>query len=107
MAIDAYMYFQDYNGAYQLSESQVDAKVNPKDVMWKDYHFSDAQSATALFEVEDFSFDIEQTLSIGSQSSGSGAGKVTFNQCALAHNNRTTNDSACNRGMRLHVGFRR
>jgi hypothetical protein len=28
-----------------------------------------------LFEVEDYSFDIEQTLSIGSQSSGAGAGK--------------------------------
>lgn len=31
------------------------------------------------FEIDDFSFDIEQTLNIGSQSSGSGAGKVTFN----------------------------
>jgi type VI secretion system secreted protein Hcp len=30
-------------------------------------------------EIDDFSFDIEQTLNIGSQSSGSGAGKVTFN----------------------------
>jgi len=29
-----------------------------------------------LFEVEDYSFDIEQTLSIGSQSSGAGSGKV-------------------------------
>jgi type VI secretion system secreted protein Hcp len=32
-----------------------------------------------LFEIEDYSFDIEQTLNIGSQSSGAGAGKVTFN----------------------------
>ena len=31
------------------------------------------------FEVSDYSFDIEQALSIGSQSSGAGAGKVTFN----------------------------
>jgi hypothetical protein len=31
------------------------------------------------FEVEDYSFDIEQVLNIGSQSSGAGAGKVTFN----------------------------
>jgi Type VI secretion system effector, Hcp/PEP-CTERM motif len=31
------------------------------------------------FEIEDFSFDIEQVLSIGSSSSGAGAGKVTFN----------------------------
>jgi hypothetical protein len=31
------------------------------------------------FEIDDFSFDIEQTLNIGSQSTGTGAGKVTFN----------------------------
>jgi type VI secretion system Hcp family effector len=34
---------------------------------------------SSVFEIEDFSFDIEQTLNIGSQSSGAGAGKVTFN----------------------------
>jgi type VI secretion system secreted protein Hcp len=32
-----------------------------------------------IFEIDDFSFDVEQTLNIGSQTSGSGAGKVTFN----------------------------
>ena len=32
-----------------------------------------------VFEVTDFGFDIEQTLNVGSQSSGAGAGKVTFN----------------------------
>ena len=32
-----------------------------------------------VFEIEDYSFDIEQVLNIGSQSSGAGAGKVTFN----------------------------
>ena len=37
---------------------------------------ADAQS---VFEIDDFSFDIEQTLNIGSQSSGAGAGKVSFN----------------------------
>jgi Type VI secretion system effector, Hcp len=36
-----------------------------------------------LFELEDWSFDIEQTLSIGSQSTGSGAGKVTFNPFSI------------------------
>ena len=35
--------------------------------------------SSAVFEIEDFSFDIEQVLNIGSQSSGAGAGKVTFN----------------------------
>jgi len=32
-----------------------------------------------VFEVDDYSFDIEQVLNIGSASSGAGAGKVTFN----------------------------
>lgn len=32
-----------------------------------------------LFEIDDFSFDIEQTLNIGSGTSGAGAGKVNFN----------------------------
>jgi Type VI secretion system effector, Hcp/PEP-CTERM motif len=31
------------------------------------------------FEIDDFSFDVEQVLNIGSQSNGAGAGKVTFN----------------------------
>lgn len=35
------------------------------------------------FEVKDFSFDIEQVLNIGSQSSGAGAGKVTFNPFSI------------------------
>jgi type VI protein secretion system component Hcp len=35
------------------------------------------------FEIQDFSFDIEQTLSIGSQTSGAGAGKVKFNQFSI------------------------
>ena len=36
-----------------------------------------------MFEIEDFSFDIEQTLNIGSQSTGAGAGKVTFNPFSI------------------------
>jgi type VI secretion system secreted protein Hcp len=35
------------------------------------------------FEVETFNFDVEQTLNIGSQSSGAGAGKVTFNPFSI------------------------
>lgn len=33
----------------------------------------------STIEIKDYSFDIEQTLNIGSASSGAGAGKVTFN----------------------------
>jgi len=73
MAIDAYMWFQTYDGKFLDSESQVDLSHDPQ--------------KTALgyppngniFEIEDFSFDVEQTLNIGSQSSGAGAGKITFN----------------------------
>jgi type VI secretion system secreted protein Hcp len=83
MAIDAYMYFQDYNGAYAESESQVDAKPNTKDKMWGPFEFDAARNKNGLFEVEDFSFDIEQTLNIGSQSTGAGAGKVTFNPFSI------------------------
>ncbi len=35
------------------------------------------------FAVSQMSFDIEQTLNIGSQSSGAGAGKVTFNPFSI------------------------
>ena len=73
MAIDAFMWFQSYDGKYLESESQVDLSKDPQ------------KSAVLyppnanIFEVEDYSFDIEQTLNIGSQSTGAGAGKVTFN----------------------------
>jgi type VI secretion system secreted protein Hcp len=40
-------------------------------------------SPTRVFEIEDYSFDIEQTLSIGSHSSGAGAGKVRFNPFSI------------------------
>ncbi len=85
MAIDAYMYFQDYNGEYQASESQVDTTlIDKRDQFWNStYGFKDAGDKHALFEVEDFSFDIEQTLNIGSQSTGAGAGKITFNPFSI------------------------
>ena len=39
----------------------------------------DGTASFGFFEVEDFLFDLEQVLNIGSLSSGAGAGKVTFN----------------------------
>ena len=73
MAINAHMWFQDYEGSYLESESQVD--------------FSQSAQGAAIgfppnnniFEVKDYALDIAQTLNIGSQSSGAGAGKVSFN----------------------------
>jgi len=83
MAIDSYMCFIDYNDKYLQSESQVDLKQSPQDSAELVKPFADAFKNKGLFEVEDYSFDIEQTLGIGSQSTGAGAGKVTFNPFSI------------------------
>jgi type VI secretion system secreted protein Hcp len=85
MAIDSYMAFQLYGGpgqggAFLDAESQVDLKGNSEPLMTTP---TNAFTAGKVFEIEDFSFDIEQTLNIGSQSSGAGAGKVTFNPFSI------------------------
>ena len=77
MAIDAYMWFQGYDNKYLESESQVDLSKDPQKSA---VHYPPNNN---LFEIEDYSFDIEQTLNIGSQSSGAGAGKVTFNPFSI------------------------
>ena len=80
MAIDSYMAFQLYGGSYLPSESQVDLSKNSEPLMSQP---TAPFTPGNVFEVEDFSFDIEQTLNIGSQSSGAGAGKVTFNPFSI------------------------
>jgi len=83
MAIDSYMYFQDYNKNYLKSESQVKLTSSGQDNAKLAKPFEIACTEGALFEVEDYSFDIEQTLAIGSASTGAGAGKVTFNPFSI------------------------
>jgi len=93
MAIDAYMFFQKYSGSaagdYLASESQVELQTGGKDNPDMIKPFKDAydkkfpNNRCGLFEIEDYSFDIEQVLNIGSQSSGAGAGKVTFNPFSI------------------------
>jgi type VI secretion system secreted protein Hcp len=88
MAIDGYMFFKDYNGNYLESESQVNLINNGDDPnLFSPFQtaFSGVKKAgrCGLFEIEDYNFDIEQTLNIGSQSSGAGAGKVTFNPFSI------------------------
>jgi type VI secretion system secreted protein Hcp len=77
-------------GPYLTAESQVSFANNTEVLMTQP--FAIPTSATggtvpnggpAIFEVTDFSFDIEQTLSIGSAASGAGAGKVTFNPFSI------------------------
>ena len=83
MAIDVFMWFQDYKGVYLKSESQVrlTKAVGDRDEIIGPFLKAEAAYGapnSGLFEVSDYSFDIAQTLNIGSQSAGSGAGKVTF-----------------------------
>jgi type VI secretion system secreted protein Hcp len=80
MAIDSYMVFVPYQGSPLTAESQVDMSQNNEELASDLKSFA---SSSQLFEVEDYSFDVEQTLSIGSQSSGAGAGKITFNPFSI------------------------
>src|SRR5215469_17166551 len=77
MAIDAYMWFEDYNGKYLESESQIDFSKDPQKAALQ------YPPNNNIFAIENYSFDIEQTLNIGSQSTGAGAGKVTFNPFSI------------------------
>jgi type VI secretion system Hcp family effector len=83
MAIDSYMCFIGYDNQYLKSESQVDMKASNQDDKTLVKPFTDAFAQQGLFEVEDYSFDVEQTLGIGSQSTGAGAGKITFNPFSI------------------------
>lgn len=78
MAIDSYMVFVPYQGDPFASESQVDFSSNSEDLA-----APFKSNKGKVFEVTDFSFGIEQVLNIGSQSTGAGAGKVTFNPFSI------------------------
>jgi type VI secretion system Hcp family effector len=83
------MFFQGYDGNYLPSESQVKLTKGTGDRDEILSPFLKALKAVTkpyqcgLFEVEDYSFDIEQVLNIGSQSAGAGAGKVSFNPFSI------------------------
>ena len=79
MASPGYMFFKPYGADYLPSESQVDLSKDGGDLA----KYMSQAGRGKLFEIEDFSFDIEQTLNIGSQSTGAGAGKVTFNPFSI------------------------
>ena len=79
MAIDSFMYFQSYDNTYLQSETQI--ALAGKDALGA--AFAAANGAHGLFELADYSFDVEQVLNIGSQSSGAGAGKIAFNPFSI------------------------
>lgn len=88
MAIDSYMTFQLYGGKFLTAESQVDFSNNKEPLMSDPTKIGAKGSwpkdgPTSVFEIEDYSFDVEQTLNLGSQASGAGAGKITFNPFSI------------------------
>jgi type VI secretion system secreted protein Hcp len=89
MAVEGYMYFHGYDEKYLPSESTVKLeKAATGDVAIID-PFVKAQkelsdgAKSSLFEIEDYSFDIENTLGIGSQSTGVGTGRCQFNPFSI------------------------
>lgn len=79
MAIDSYMIFTKYDNTSIKAESQVILGECAEELA-KPFK----AAAGRIFEVESYNFDVEQTLSIGSQSSGAGAGKITFNPFGIS-----------------------
>jgi type VI secretion system Hcp family effector len=77
MAFDTYMAFLDSTGSPVAGESQVAVNTSNESPIGKDL------KPGFVFEIDDFSFDIEQVLNIGSQSSGLGSGKVTLNAFSI------------------------
>ena len=80
MAFDAYMMFQTATGPWLTGESQSKIDTGSESAIGTDL------KTGQIFEITDFSFDIEQVLNIGSSTSGAGAGKVTFNPYQITRN---------------------
>ena len=95
MAVDAFICFQQYSGAssggaFLSAEAQTDFSQNNEVLMKQPFVLPTKpgqgtvpSGGPAMFEIQDFNFDIEQTLNIGSSSSGAGAGKITFNPFSI------------------------
>lgn len=86
MAIDSIMVFKPYNSNAIQAEAQLvlQGSAGSEPLATADgFNLKSYVSGKQVFEVEDYSFDIEQQLNIGSQSTGAGAGKVTFNPFSI------------------------
>lgn len=77
MAIDAYMTFTPYKGDPLKCESTVDFTGTTGEL-------ATGMTAGQVFEIDEWSqLSVEQTLNIGSQSSGTGAGRVDFKEFSI------------------------
>jgi type VI secretion system secreted protein Hcp len=77
MAVDSFLVFTPYNGQIWTSPeiTQPPGLSDP---------FAPGQvPQNAFFPVLDWSMDLQQTLNIGSQATGAGAGKVAFNALSV------------------------
>jgi type VI secretion system secreted protein Hcp len=80
------MVFKPYVGNPPVAEAQLvlQGSAGSEPLATSDgFNLKSYVSAQQVFEVEDYSFDIEQQLNIGSQSTGAGAGKITFNPFSI------------------------
>ena len=79
MAIDAYMMFVDYDDVKYDAESNVDLSASTEDLA-SDFKASNGK----VFEIDEWSgLSIEHVLSIGSQSTGIGSGRVDFKEFSI------------------------
>jgi type VI secretion system secreted protein Hcp len=103
MAFDTYVTFNDSLGKPLQGESQVVFNLQ------KESPLGQTLKPGVVFEIDDFSFDIEQVLNIGSQSSGLGAGRVTFNPFSITRKidraSPTLFDMACSGQAFKQVGL--
>ncbi|HJS84445.1 MAG TPA: type VI secretion system tube protein Hcp [Acetobacteraceae bacterium] len=83
MTANAYMIFRQQDGSYLKSESQTAFQGQAGIPEAANFVKASKPDENGIFEVEGYSFQIEQTLNIGSQSTGAGAGKVTFNPFSI------------------------
>lgn len=80
MAIDAYLFFITQDGKVLPGTSQLAAPLpNP-------FKRPEISPGTVPTQLASYSFDIQQTLNLGSQTSGAGAGRVTFNPLTITKN---------------------
>jgi len=75
----AFTAFKGYDGKFLQSDAQVDISRGTDTLLSQPFKIEPG----SLFEIEDYGFDVMQTLNIGSQSTGAGAGKVTFNPFSI------------------------
>ena len=77
MAVDGYMTFTTYDGKALPCESTVDFSKNKEAL-------ATGMTAGTVFEIDEWSqLSIEQTLNIGSQSGGTGSGRVDFKEFSI------------------------